>query len=753
MILFCTSCQNNDFLLVPELTLSDTELTFSSEGGQQELTITSNTTWEITNLPNWCTVSKNHGDNIQTIMIIALKNQSYDDRQAILSVQAGNLSQAVNITQQQKDTIIATNEYNISAKGGIINILIQHNINYNISIPAEYAEWIKRIETKSLTTSGLSFSISPNKTDTAREGYIILNASHQAVSDTVYIHQAPKAIVLISQTTFDVKPEGDVITVDFQSNIDFTSHIPDIYTNWIKESQTKAISSTTKTFTIALNNTFENREGFIVVSALKDHLPKDTIRITQRAKEIFEVKCDKTTVSYKGDVIHVTVTGNLHYQVDIPQETSWITENTIDTKRTIQPICHTFNIEANTKLESRSGKIHFVYQTHTGEQIETIIIEQSHEEIAEIPDKTLIEIPDVNFKLFLIKKFDTDGDGEISIKEASVIEDINCEHRSIQSLEGIQYCTSLKTLNCSGNALKSLDLSRCTTLQSLNCSFNYSLGSLNVRGCTSLKTLNCSNNSIIDLNISDCIALQSLKCTSNRLTYLNTSDCIMLQSLECNSNRLTDLNTNNCTALATLNCTGNQLTSLDLRGYPALKSIYCDNNLLTSLYLGPMIETVICSDNLLTKLDISGCTALATLICSSNRLLKSLDLSQNTALASLRCEYTQLTSLDLSQNTKLINLYCSNNQLTNLDLSKNTALKFCECFSNQLQSLDLCPNATFVQLICYSNQLTSLDLSQVNKIVILDCSSNAQLTTIWLKQGQFIDGLTKDPHTNVEYKE
>lgn len=122
MILFCTSCQNNDFLLVPELTLSDTELTFSSEGGQQELTITSNTTWEITNLPNWCTVNKSHGDNIQTITIIASKNQSYDDRKATLAVQAGNLLQTVNIAQQQKDTIMATNEYNISAKGGTINI-------------------------------------------------------------------------------------------------------------------------------------------------------------------------------------------------------------------------------------------------------------------------------------------------------------------------------------------------------------------------------------------------------------------------------------------------------------------------------------------------------------------------------------------------------------------------------------------------------------------------------------------------------
>lgn len=231
----------------------------------------------------------------------------------------------------------------------------------------------KKNRHKSLTTSALSISISPNKNDTAREGYIILNASNQAVSDTVYIHQAPKTIVLISQTTFDVKPEGDVITVDIQSNIDFTTHIPDIYTNWIKESQTKAISSTTKTFTIASNNTFEDREGFIIVSALNDNLHRDTIHIIQKAEsKTLLVTESYQQVSPEGGLLHIQLAKNIDYTIQ-NNAASWIT-HVADSPRNTNNL--TFNISPlEPDTESRGAKI--IFQSVNALKSDTLYICQA----------------------------------------------------------------------------------------------------------------------------------------------------------------------------------------------------------------------------------------------------------------------------------------------------------------------------------------------------------------------------------------
>ncbi|MFB0973601.1 MAG: Ig domain-containing protein, partial [Bacteroidales bacterium] len=70
-----------------------------------------------------------------------------------------------------------------------------------------------------------------------------------------------------------------------------------------------------------------------------------------------------------------------------------------------------------------------------------------------------INIPDANFKKYLVRNFDSNGDGEISETEASKVESISCISKDISSLAGIEYFTSLKYLNCSGNHLTGLDAS------------------------------------------------------------------------------------------------------------------------------------------------------------------------------------------------------------------------------------------------------------------------------------------------------
>ena len=318
-----------------------------------------------------------------------------------------------------------------------------------------------------------------------------------------------------------------------------------------------------------------------------------------------------------------------------------------------------------------------------------------------------IPIEDANFKAYLVKNFDKNGDSEISYGEAAAIESLSIYNKNIESLAGIEYMIGLTSLYCFGNQLTNLDVSN-------NAALEY---------------LGCQDNQLTNLDVSNNTALTELSCSSNQLTNLDVSNNTALTTLYCFNNQLTSLDVSNNTLLMYLDCFLNPLTSLDVSNNSALE------------YLG-------CSNNQLTSLDVSNNTVLDFLGCSDNQLT-TLDVSYNTALTNLKCHNNQLTSLDVSNNTALNTLYCYNNQLTSLNVSNNTALTTLYCHNNQLTSLDLSNNTELIRFYCYNNQLTTLDVSNNTALEHLDCSPmDDVLISLYISQDQVIPNVTTDRNSN-----
>lgn len=219
------------------------------------------------------------------------------------------------------------------------------------------------------------------------------------------------------------------------------------------------------------------------------------------------------------------------------------------------------------------------------------------------------------FLQFCIENFDTDGDGFVSQYEADKVTEMNCADMKILQLTNIKKFSNLKTLDCSGNKLVSLDLSKNLCLVTVNCTRNSALNSLTVGGCNELQTLDCSYCSLTSLDISSMAALQSVDCSNNALTSLKVGGC---------------------TAMRTLDCSYNKLSALDLSKIAGIVTVNCKHNSLSSLVLTDCAELVSldCSGNSLTRLDVSCSLKLSWLDCSDNGSLKELWLystSQNIA--------------------------------------------------------------------------------------------------------------------------
>ena len=273
----------------------------------------------------------------------------------------------------------------------------------------------------------------------------------------------------------------------------------------------------------------------------------------------------------------------------------------------------------------------------------------------------VIAFADSRFKAYLLEKFDTDSDGEISRDEALEVTQIDCSYRQIEDLGGIEHFSNLTSLNASFNKIGTLDLRNNSRLAQVDVKANL-LTSLHVEGLSCLSDLNCSDNKLIELDITASKDLTHLDCSNNNLGVLNLSDNKALEYLQCSRNNIATLNLKNLTALEALYCRSNSLSVIDISKNTLLKELDCSSNGLTTLNLNKntVIETVYCRSNALTSLYLNACGDLALLDCSDNSI-QTLDLAALKKLETLNCSENDLSSLDVSANPALDSVDCSDN--------------------------------------------------------------------------------------------
>ena len=154
-------------------------------------------------------------------------------------------------------------------------------------------------------------------------------------------------------------------------------------------------------------------------------------------------------------------------------------------------------------------------------------------------------------------------DGTVSLDEYNKFQIIrnrvtflDLQNKNITSLAGIEYFTNLETLDCMGNQLTTLDVTKLTSLMFLVCNDNQ-LTALDVTGLTSLKNLLCSGNQLTTLDVTGLTSLTDLECNGNQLVSLDVSTLEELEILWCHGNKMTALDITNNAYLGDLKC-GNQ---------------------------------------------------------------------------------------------------------------------------------------------------------------------------------------------------
>jgi len=196
--------------------------------------------------------------------------------------------------------------------------------------------------------------------------------------------------------------------------------------------------------------------------------------------------------------------------------------------------------------------------------------------------------PDEYFRAFLLDK-DYGKDGILTDEEISRITYLDLVFEGITSMKGVEFFTELEELDCYGNYLKELDMSRNTKLTYLDCS-NCNITKLNIANNVLLNTLYCENNELTELDISNNTALVYLDCYNNRLTSLDVSKNLALYQLDFEDNKLTSIDLRQNAELEELYCSGNELTSIDLSNNPKLTLLHFYNNKISGQEMDNIIN-------------------------------------------------------------------------------------------------------------------------------------------------------------------
>ncbi|WP_293666670.1 BACON domain-containing carbohydrate-binding protein [uncultured Parabacteroides sp.] len=560
------------------LSVSSNYFSVSPESGSYNFIIHTSLSWTISSDQPWCVPSSSSGNGENTLSFTTTENTLSQERNATLTIKAGTLTQKITVIQQSKSATLAvsTNTFAVNANRNTYNFTVTSNMNWTISCDQS---WCVPSIAAGSNNQTVFFDVSENTSTQERSATITVKARNLIQKITVTQSGTNQALA-VSKDSFIFGPEAGHGEFSITSNTNWAITSDQ---SWCNFATTSGSNNQTISFTITANTSTQGRTAIVNIKTSSSLIQ---ITVTQEGQtEIapnLSVSPESLSVTAGDQTSSFSISCNTNWTISSNQ--TWCTPSVTSGSGNKTITC---SIAANTQSQTRTAMM----TVNAGNLSKTVTVTQEGKvEVA------IINIPDANFKAYLIEKFDTDKDGEISEEEASIVTSIWCDTMSINSLQGIEHFTSVLKIYCPGNKITSLDVSKNTKLRSLVCDFNQ------------LASLNLGSNP----------NLQEIWCARNELTHLDISQCPNLRMIYCYANKLTSLDTHNNVRFTNISCDSNQIQSLDLSNNKELTILQCDWNKISNINLTQNIklEILSCGYNSLSTLDISNNTKITSLQCS-----------------------------------------------------------------------------------------------------------------------------------------
>ncbi|MFA5443485.1 MAG: BACON domain-containing carbohydrate-binding protein [Bacteroidales bacterium] len=186
---------------VPFIEASPTSVSFTQEGGTQNISLSTNSmSWTASVSGKGFAVTPAKGSGNTTLQLTAAASTSSSDQSGTLTIKSGTMQATVSLTQSARNTlIIGGTTTSVEAAGGTYTVTLQYNTAYTVEVLATAKSWIQFVGTKALSSGTLEFLVAPN-TGTARSGQVtVKDNAGIAQTQTITFNQAedPRRTALV----------------------------------------------------------------------------------------------------------------------------------------------------------------------------------------------------------------------------------------------------------------------------------------------------------------------------------------------------------------------------------------------------------------------------------------------------------------------------------------------------------------------------------------------------------------------------
>ena len=253
-------------------------LSFSYEGGSEQVSITCSGEWTATAKPtSYFTVTPSSGTGSATLTVTAGENTNLKERNGSLTITCGDETVTISLIQEGSHDIYASpSSLGFEADGGSQNVTLSTNQAWE----AEVSEaWIHVSSASGTGNAEITVTADENTSTDAREGVINFIASEKVASVTV-TQQGSDHYFSVSEETLSFSSEGgeEKLTVTTDGNWTATAKP----TSYFTVTPTEGMGTTTLIVTAKENNGKTTRQGTLTITCRDETV---TVSLTQEKKD------------------------------------------------------------------------------------------------------------------------------------------------------------------------------------------------------------------------------------------------------------------------------------------------------------------------------------------------------------------------------------------------------------------------------------------------------------------------------------
>lgn len=334
LLMLCQGCsedkeENPPAPESPSITVESEEdiPVFDTAGGTLALTFTTTSDWTASvdgAASGWLSVSPASGEaGTHTLSLVTTANDSYDERNASVTITSGSVKKTITVTQKQKDALILTsNKVELEAEGGDFSIELQANVEVTYEIESGAQTWLTPVaRSRGLTSSVLAFHAEANEEAEARQAVIKLAGGNGLTEEVTVYQMGTGPTLLLSQSEYIVSSAGETIQVELRSNTAYEIEMPGV--DWLRENSSRSLSTYTHYFIVDPNETYDARSAVIRFIDRENGI-EQTVTVTQMQRDAIVVAQNVYQIGVEGGALDFAVQANVDFTVSTNAD--WITQ-------------------------------------------------------------------------------------------------------------------------------------------------------------------------------------------------------------------------------------------------------------------------------------------------------------------------------------------------------------------------------------------------------------------------------------------